>query len=130
MLYPQLLYVVAGAEHDKDGGYGFQNLQYVSVALKNYISRDPASMLTVLNNQTETNLAILIHSIKKCLEVNRTEYEWIDGISLISLIIALFENLHGKIDNEIGGLLFIIVNELNLQQKPYDRSETVQLLLY
>ena len=55
-------------------------------------------MLKVLDNQTKTNLALLIHSIKKCLEVNRTEYEWIDGIALVSLIIALFENLHGKID--------------------------------
>ena len=87
-------------------------------------------MLKVLDNQTKTNLALLIHSIKKCLEVNRTEYEWIDGIALVSLIIALFENLHGKIDNEVGGLLFIMINEINLQQKPYDRSETVQLLLY
>ena len=44
-LYPQLLYVCAGADGDEDGGFGFEYVTPIVIALKNYISQDPAGML-------------------------------------------------------------------------------------
>lgn len=40
-LFPQLLYVCAGDDGDMDGGFGFEYITQITVALKNYISRDP-----------------------------------------------------------------------------------------
>ena len=40
-LFPQLLYVCAGEDGDMDGGFGFEYITQIVVALKNYISRDP-----------------------------------------------------------------------------------------
>ena len=46
-LYPQLLYVCAGSDGDQDGGFGFEYVSQICVALKNYISRDPQGMMSV-----------------------------------------------------------------------------------
>jgi hypothetical protein len=46
-LYPQLLYVCAGADGDADGGFGFEYVTPIVIALKNYIAQDPAGMLAV-----------------------------------------------------------------------------------
>lgn len=39
-LYPQLLYICSGAEGDKDGGFGFEYVNQIVIALKNYVSND------------------------------------------------------------------------------------------
>jgi len=46
-LYPQLLYVCAGADGDQDGGFGFEYVTPIVIALKNYIAQDPVGMLAV-----------------------------------------------------------------------------------
>ena len=46
-LYPQLLFVCAGADGDTEGGFGFEYVAQIVTALKNYIARDPAGMLNV-----------------------------------------------------------------------------------
>lgn len=55
-LYPQLLYVCAGQDGDEDGGFGFEYVSQIIVALKNYIARDPDGMLVVGEGQDKTNL--------------------------------------------------------------------------
>lgn len=40
-LFPQLLYVCAGEDGASDGGYGFEYITNITVALKNFITRDP-----------------------------------------------------------------------------------------
>ena len=49
-LFPQLLYVCAGSEENKDGGFGLEYVNAIVVALKNYISRDPTGILAVGEN--------------------------------------------------------------------------------
>jgi len=39
-LFPQLLYICAGNDGDMDGGFGFEFVTQITVALKNYFSRD------------------------------------------------------------------------------------------
>lgn len=52
-------------------------------------------------------------------------------MSVISVIIALFENMHGKLDNAVPQLLFIIVNELQFLASCADTgAETVESALY
>ena len=49
-LYPQLLYICAGAEGDDEGGFGFEFVTQICVTLKNYVSRDPEGMLALGEN--------------------------------------------------------------------------------
>ena len=43
-LFPQLLFVCTGKD-DQEEGFGFENLNVVTLAMKNYISRDPDGMM-------------------------------------------------------------------------------------
>jgi hypothetical protein len=53
-LYPQLLYVCAGADGDADGGFGFEYVTPIVIALKNYISQDPEGMLKIQEGQVSS----------------------------------------------------------------------------
>ena len=46
-LFPQLLYVCAGEDGDMEGGYGFEYITQITVAVKNYVSRDPKGMTMI-----------------------------------------------------------------------------------
>ena len=62
-LYPQLLYVCAGNDDDEDGGFGFEFVNQIVVAIKNYISRDPNGLFRVSDGKTVNNLGLLHHFI-------------------------------------------------------------------
>ena len=66
-LYPQLLYVCAGNDDDEDGGFGFEFVNQIVVAIKNYISRDPNGLFRVSDGKTVNNLGLLHHFIQRCL---------------------------------------------------------------
>ena len=51
-LFPQLLYLVCGDEKDPDGGYGFEYISQIAVAIQNFISKDPINYLAVGEGQT------------------------------------------------------------------------------
>jgi hypothetical protein len=84
----------------------------VTIALKNFIARDPNTMLTVGENQEKSYLALLCMFIKRILEVNRNGKDMIDGISVMNLIIAVLENMQGKIDNALPQFISFLVEEL------------------
>lgn len=46
-LYPQLLFVCAGSDGDLEGGFGFEYVSQIVIALKNYIAKDPNGMMNV-----------------------------------------------------------------------------------
>lgn len=49
----------------------------------------------------------------RCLEVNRNSGgAYTDGVFIMSLIVAIFENMHGRIDADIPVLLGYLVSEL------------------
>jgi len=97
-IFPQLLYVCAGGEDNKEGGFGLEFVSQVTIALKNFISRDPNTMLAIGENQDKSYLALLFMFIKRILEVNRNGKDMIDGVTVMNLIIAVLENMQGKID--------------------------------
>jgi hypothetical protein len=46
-LFPQLMYVICGPDDDPEGGFAFEYLGQISVAIQNYIAKDPQSFLMI-----------------------------------------------------------------------------------
>ena len=129
-LYPQLLYICAGNDGDEEGGYGFEQVTQICVALKNYVSRDPQGMLQVGEDQAKDHLSLMFHFFKRCLEVNRNSSNYLDGIGIMNLIIAILENMQGMIDNALPELLNFITSEItNLagMSKPPENFKSICL---
>ena len=68
-IFSQLLYIVVG-EDDPDGGYGFEYLAQVGVAVQNFISKDPDSFLSVGEGNQQTFIALTFNFLRKTLEIN------------------------------------------------------------
>lgn len=112
-LFPQLLYVCAGNDGDMEGGFGFEYVNQIVIALKNYFARDQNGILCVGENQTKTNLQLTYHFINRCLQVNRNGSDGLDGVAVMGLIIAILENMQGKIDGDLPHIVGILSEELN-----------------
>ena len=117
-LFPQLLRVCFSNGGYRSGEFCFQYINYVAVAIKNYIAYDPDGLMEVSKKEKKMNMELLIEFIVKCLEVNRGRpgNDYMSGISIVSMIIALIENLIGRIDNIMPQLLAVLVGELNSQE--------------
>ena len=109
------MYLCIGND-DAEAGDGYEFLYQVIITLKNYVSRDPQGMLKIGEGQTISNLDMYILFIEQCFSINRDEYDWMDGIAVISLAIALFENMPGMIDKEFPKLLAYLASELKFKQ--------------
>ena len=116
-LYPQMMFITVGSEDNPDGGAGFEFVSQICAVLRNYFSRDPDSLLRVAPDSDKTFLQQTFLFIKRCLEVNRNGEHYLDGIAIMGLIIALLENMQGKIDEHIGHILNLVVQELNYVKK-------------
>lgn len=121
MLYPQLLYVCAGSEGEKSGGFGLEYVNQVIVALKNFVSRDQNALKGVIEGQEQSSLHLLFHFIRRVLEINRNGKDMCDGVSVLNLVIAVFENLLGQIDAEVPALLEILISELQFLETNKER---------
>lgn len=108
-LFPQMIYMVAGNENDVDGGFAFEYLAQVTTCIQNFISKDPATLLTVGEGQTSTYLELCFKFIQRVLVMNQNSVHKQDGVTILRVMIALFENLVGQIDfalpNMVGMLL-------------------------
>ena len=57
-------------------------------------------------------MALIYHFVSRCLHVNRNSSDGVDGISIINLIIAILENMQGKIDNDLKDIINILIQEM------------------
>lgn len=48
--------------------------------------------------------------------MNREKNDNHDGIALISIIVSMFENMHGRLENELPLLVSLLLDQLNHQQ--------------
>ena len=97
--------------------------------LKNYISRDPEGMMKVPGkNWAKSHLAMMFPFIRRYLEISRKKEDFMDSISVLSIIIAMFENLLGKLDDDMPELLRILFIELNHQLKLPARKKSKPLM--
>jgi len=62
-LIPHMMHVVAGQDKDVDGGFAFEFLSHVVVALQNIMQKDPQNFMSVGPDQTETYFEICIKFI-------------------------------------------------------------------
>lgn len=53
------------------------------------------------------------HFLKRVFEVNKNGMHHLDGISALNLIIVMFENMEGMLDNEMNTLMGFINQELD-----------------
>lgn len=100
-IFPHLLYLVCGDEKDPDGGYGFENISQIAVSLQNYIQKDPNTFLQVGEGQTQTYIAMTFKFIERALFINSTSEHMLDGIVVMKTMIAMLENLQGRIDEAL-----------------------------
>ena len=103
-LYPKLLQTCSREDlynNDTDGGYGFQYLNQITLLIKNYLIRDPegAGLMKESEKNGMTNMALTHDFIKGALTVSRDPKVKIDGVPIIDLILAMFENMPGAINN-------------------------------
>lgn len=54
-------------------------------------------------------MALIYHFVSRCLHVNRNSSDGVDGVSIINLIIAILENMQGKIDNDLKDIINILI---------------------
>lgn len=127
-IFPQLLYIVSGDE-DPDGGYGFEYLSQIAVSIQNYIAKDPVKFLQVGEGQTETYIGLTFKFVEKALAINRDSGDKVDGIVIMKILIAMLENLQGKIDEAIPYIIKICMSELGEKKVPKNyRSMIIQVL--
>ena len=62
-LLPQMMFIAAGNEGDVDGGFGFEHLSQVIAVVQNFINKDPETLLSIGEGQTETYFELTIKFI-------------------------------------------------------------------
>jgi hypothetical protein len=104
--------VVIGDDKDPDGGYGFEYLSQVIISLQNYIAKDPTTFLSVGEGHTQTYIAMTFNFIEKVLKVNADSPDKLDGVIAMKVLLAMVENLRGKIDEAIPYIIKICMQEI------------------
>jgi hypothetical protein len=114
-LVPQMLYITAGKEGDVDGGFAFEQLAQVVVAVENFVQKDPETFLSIGEGQEVTYLELTFKFVQNVLVQNQTSKNKLDGISALKLMICIFENLPGRIDSAMNNFLGMLLAELHTE---------------
>lgn len=134
-LFKQIMDVCNGAEYnmeEDEQDFVYDYLDYVAVAIKNFMAKDPKGMMAALpDGEGQAYFHLTYPLIEKCLEINCGGNERLNcGVAVISIVIAAFENMHGEIDEEVPQLLRYLIDELNHQQTMSDASKTLTSELF
>jgi hypothetical protein len=87
-------------------------------------------MLCVQEGQEKTRFQLLSHFITRCLHVSRNSSDALDGVAIMNLIIAILENMRGRIDQDLASILGVITAELvwvNEKEKGYRNYRSMVL---
>ena len=113
-ILPMMMYVVVGGENDMDGGYGFEYLQQVAICLQNFIAKDPATLMTVMEGQTETFFELIVKFIQRILVINSSSAQKMDGITILRVLITIFESMPGQIEAALPTLVGMLLAEIKM----------------
>jgi len=69
-------------------------------------------MLKVGEDSTKSNLQLTFHFIVRCLAVNMNGDGHLDGVTIMGFIVALLENMSGKLNQELPQILTFLLDEL------------------
>lgn len=95
-----------------EGGFGFEFVGLICTVLKNYVARDPEGMMRVGVDQEKSHLQLTYHFLVRCLAVNRNSSEFGDGVAIMGLIVAILENMQGRLDQDLPQILTFLTDEL------------------
>jgi len=73
-------------------------------------------MFKIGEGQTKSHLHLTFHFIVRCLAVNRNGEGHLDGVTIMGFIVALLENLSGKLNNDLPQILTFLLDELKFCQ--------------
>jgi hypothetical protein len=62
--------------------------------------------------QTQTYIALTFAFVEKILKINTESPDMLDGVVVMKILIAMVENLRGRIDEAIPYIIKICMNEL------------------
>ena len=113
-LLPQMIYITAGNDNDVDGGFAFEMLGQVAICIQNFIAKDPQTLMSVGEEQTETYFALVVKFMQRILVVNSGSRHKQDGVTVLRVMIALLENLPGQIDAQLPFLVGMLLAELKV----------------
>ena len=129
-IFPQLLFITVGSENDGEGGAGFEFVSQVVNCLKNYFAKDPQGCKKIGPEQDKTYLHQTFYFIKRCLEVNRNGKHFMDGVSVMSLIISILENMQGMLDkDEFPFLVQQVLTDLDHVRSKGSNAKQYKLML-
>ena len=57
-------------------------------------------------------MSILIYFVERCLKINQNSCDYIDGVAIVDILIAILENMNGMIDSEIPQIVEPILDNL------------------
>jgi hypothetical protein len=76
------------------------------------VSRDPDGMMAIGVDQEKSHLQLTYHFLQRCLKVNRNGSSYLDGIAIMGLIVAILENMQGRLDQDLPQILKFLIDEL------------------
>ena len=117
-VFPHLLFLVNGDENDPDGGFGFEYISQIAVSIQNFISKDPNTFLQIAEGRGKTHIEMTFGFIMRALKINETSEHMLDGVVVMKVLIAMLENLKGRIDEALQYILKICIGQLQLEKKP------------
>ena len=110
-IFPKLIELVNHYLDPETSDYGF--ISPGVMAMMNYMQKDPNTFISIQMESGQTPFEAVVNIIQKTIEIS---HEWEDLIlhkTGTELVIGLLENLHGKIDDSIGSILELMVNEIS-----------------
>jgi hypothetical protein len=69
-------------------------------------------MMRVGVDQEKSHLQLTYHFLVRCLKVNRNGSGFVDGVAIMGLIVAILENMQGKLDQDLPQILSFLTDEL------------------
>lgn len=123
------MFVTAGNDNDIDGGFAFEMLGQVVIVLQNFIAKDPQTFLSVGEGQTETYFELTVKFMRRLMVVNANSKHKQDGISTLRVLISIFENLPGQIEQAMPMLVGMLLAELKMAFEGSSPSNYKSMLL-
>jgi len=123
------MFVTAGNDDDIDGGFAFEMLGQVVICLQNFIAKDPQTFLAVGEGQTETYFELTVKFMRRLMVVNANSKHKQDGISTLRVLISIFENLPGQIEQAMPMLVGMLLAELKMAFEGSSPSNYKSMLL-
>lgn len=80
-------------------------------------------------DQDKSYLQLTYHFLIRCLAVNRNSSGFVDGVAIMGLIVAILENMQGKLDNDLPQILTFLTDELQFLSSIKTKANNFQSMI-